>query len=285
MIIGHKEIIEQLKNLADNKFLAHSYLFWGEEYLGKKTVAKALANYLENKIFDVPQKILSDFLEINPQKNQNEDETTALEEIRTIRFFLSQKPNNSSYRTVIIDNAQKLNRYAQNALLKISEEPQKDSLIILITRDPDLLLQTLSSRFQKIYFGRVKDEEIKEWLIKNFQINENKANKITEMSFGHPGIAWLILNDLNWKKQIRNAKMFLELKGKERLDFIKELIEDENFNMDSFLEAIMLVLGKINSKNIKLWNRILRLRIDFRFYNLNPKLQLVALTNFLKNDR
>jgi hypothetical protein len=105
------------------------------------------------------------------------------------------------------------------------------------------------------------------------------------MSFGHPGIAWLILNDLNWKKQIRNAKMFLELKGKERLDFIKELIEDENFNMDSFLEAIMLVLGKINSKNIKLWNRILRLRIDFRFYNLNPKLQLVALTNFLKNDR
>jgi len=284
MIIGHKEIIEQLKNLADNKFLAHSYLFWGEEYLGKKTVAKALANYLENKIFDVPQKILSDFLEINPQKNQNEDETSALEEIRTIRFFLSQKPNNSSYRTVIIDNAQKLNRYAQNALLKISEEPQKDSLIILITRDPDLLLQTLSSRFQKIYFGRVKDEEIKEWLIKNFQINENKANKIAQMSFGHPGIAWSILNDLNWKKQIKNAKMFLELKGKEKLNFIKELIEDENFNMDSFLEALMLVLGKISSKNIKLWKRILRLRIDFQFYNLNPKLQLVALNDFLKND-
>jgi DNA polymerase-3 subunit delta' len=284
MIIGHKEIIEQLKNLADNKFLAHGYLFWGEEYLGKKTVAKALANYLENKIFDVPQKILSDFLEINPQKNQNEDETSALEEIRTIRFFLSQKPNNSSYRTVIIDNAQKLNRYAQNALLKISEEPQKDSLIILITRDPDLLLQTLSSRFQKIYFGRVKDEEIKEWLIKNFQINENKANKIAQMSFGHPGIAWSILNDLNWKKQIKNAKMFLELKGKEKLNFIKELIEDENFNMDSFLEALMLVLGKISSKNIKLWKRILRLRIDFQFYNLNPKLQLVVLNDFLKND-
>jgi DNA polymerase-3 subunit delta' len=284
MIIGHKEIIEQLKNLADNKFLAHSYLFWGEEYLGKKTVAKALANYLENKIFDVPQKILSDFLEINLQKNQNEDETSALEEIRTIRFFLSQKPNNSSYRTVIIDNAQKLNRYAQNALLKISEEPQKDSLIILITRDPDLLLQTLSSRFQKIYFGRVKDEEIKEWLIKNFQINENKVNKIAQMSFGHPGIAWSILNDLNWKKQIKNAKMFLELKGKEKLNFIKELIEDENFNMDSFLEALMLVLGKISSKNIKLWKRILRLRIDFQFYNLNPKLQLVALNDFLKND-
>jgi DNA polymerase-3 subunit delta' len=284
MIIGHKEIIEQLKNLADNKFLSHGYLFWGEEYLGKKTVAKALANYLENKIFDIPQKILSDFLEINPQKNQNEDETSALEEIRTIRFFLSQKPNNSSYRTVIIDNAQKLNRYAQNALLKISEEPQKDSLIILITRDPDLLLQTLSSRFQKIYFGRVKDEEIKEWLIKNFQINENKANKIAQMSFGHPGIAWSILNDLNWKKQIKNAKMFLELKGKEKLNFIKELIEDENFNMDSFLEALMLVLGKISSKNIKLWKRILKLRIDFQFYNLNPKLQLVALNDFLKND-
>jgi DNA polymerase-3 subunit delta' len=282
MIIGHKEIIEQLKNLADNNFLAHGYLFWGEEYLGKKTIAKALANYLENKIFDVPQKILSDFLEINPQKNQNEDETSALEEIRTIRFFLSQKPNNSSYRTVIIDNAQKLNRYAQNALLKISEEPQKDSLIILITRDPDLLLQTLSSRFQKIYFGRVKDEEIKEWLIKNFQINENKANKIAQMSFGHPGIAWSILNDLNWKKQIKNAKMFLDLKGKEKLNFIKELIEDENFNMDSFLEALMLVLGKISSKNIKLWKKILRLRIDFQFYNLNPKLQLVALNDFFE---
>ena len=158
------------------------------------------------------------------------------------------------------------------------------SLIILITRDPDFLLPTLSSRFQKIYFGRVKNEEIKEWLIVNFQINEMKANKIAQMSFGHPGIAYLILNDLNWKKQIKNAKIFLELKEKERLNFINKLLNDENFNIDSFLEGIMLVLAKINTENIKLWKKILRLRIDFQFYNLNTKLQLVALNDFLKND-
>ena len=288
MIIGHREIIDQLKNLADSQSLFHGYIFFGQSRVGKKTVALSLANYLENKFFDKPQKILSDFFEINSNKinETNNEKQSALEEIKAIKNFLWQSPNISPYRVVLIDNAENLNQYAQNALLKISEEPQKHSLIILICRDPELLLPTLSSRFQKIYFGLVKDKEIEKWLISEFKIKKEEAEKIVKNSFGLPGISYALLKDEIFQKNINNAKMFLKLKGKERINFIKKLIDEAkekgDFDIDNYLEALMFVLKEVNKNNMELWKKILKLRMDFSFYNLNSKLQLVALSQFLE---
>ncbi len=120
MIIGHKNIIDQLKQLADDKFLSHSYIFWGLPKVGKKTIAKALANYLENQIFDYPEKILLDSFEIDVLNNNEE---SALEQIRMIKDFLYKTPIKSFYRTVIVDNASSLNKYAQNACLKLQKNP------------------------------------------------------------------------------------------------------------------------------------------------------------------
>jgi DNA polymerase-3 subunit gamma/tau len=288
MIVGHKEIINQLKNLADSKYLPHGYIFFGSHRVGKKTIALSLANYLENKVFDKSQKILSDFFVIDADKinDINSDDVSTLEEIKSIKNFLWQKPNISYYRTVLIDNAENLNQYAQNALLKISEEPQKHSLIILICRDPELFLPTLSSRFQKIYFGLVEDKEIEKWLVSEFKIKKEEAGKIAKNSFGLPGISYALLKDEMFQKNINDAKMFLKLRGKERINFIKELIDEAkekgDFDIDGYLEALMFVLKEINKNNTELWKKILKLRMDFRFYNLNSKLQLVALSQFLE---
>jgi len=288
MIVGHKEIIDQLKNLADSQSLFHGYIFFGPSRVGKKTVALSLANYLENKIFDKPQKILSDFFEINSDRinESNTEKQSALEEIRAIKNFLLQSPNVSPYRLVLIDNAENLNHFGQNALLKISEEPQKYSLIILICRDPELLLPTLYSRFQKIYFGLVEDKKIEKWLISEFKIKKEDAEKIVKDSFGLPGVSYALLKEEIFQKNINNAKIFLKLKEKEKINFIKELIdkakEKGDFDMDSYLEALMFALKEVNKNNMEIWKKILKLRMDFSFYNLNPKLQLVALSQFLE---
>jgi DNA polymerase-3 subunit delta' len=291
MIIGNQKTINYLKNLADNKLLFHSYIFFGQERVGKKTIALALANYLEKKEFSMPTQPLSDFLFIDGNKINLDTEETILDDVRKIKNFLYQKPNISFYRTVLIDNANHLTIYAQNALLKISEEPQSNSLIILISKDPELLLPTINSRFQKIFFETVKTEEILNWLISNFKINQKKAEEIANFSSGLPGIAYSILNDGEFKEYFENAKKFLKLKSQEKINFIKKIVDDENekskFNINLFLDLLMFILKNKGNfkKDFELWKKLFKIKMDFNFYNLNPKLQLVALGKFIeKND-
>lgn len=291
MIIGNQKIINYLKNLADNKSLFHSYIFFGQERIGKKTIALALANYLEKKEFQAQVQPLSDFLFIDGNKLNLDNEETILDDVRKIKNFLYQKPNFSFYRTVLIDNANYLTIYAQNALLKISEEPQPNSLIILISKDPELLLPTINSRFQKIFFETVKTEEILKWLISEFKISSKKAEEIANFSNGLPGVAYSILNDEEFKKYFENAKTFLKLKSREKINFIKKLVDVENeknkFNINLFLDLLMLILKEKEDlkTNFELWKKLFKIKMDFNFYNLNPKLQLVALGKFMeKND-
>ncbi len=288
MIIGNKQNINRLKSLADNNFLSQGYIFFGPNRVGKKTIALSLANYLETKNFDEPKKVLVDLFEIDASNSGDE---SALEQIRNIKNFLYQKPIISKYRTVIIDNAFSLNKYAQNALLKISEEPTDQALIILICDGFEVLLPTLNSRFQKIYFSRVKNEEIKDMLIRNEKIDEKKAEKISKISNGLPGFAISILKDETFKKYLKDAKMFLNLKGRERINFIKDFFnetkENDNFNMNDWFDSLMLMFGmnSFNKDSVKIWEKILEMRKDFSFYNLNPKIHFLSLANLLnKND-
>ncbi|MCX7589471.1 MAG: hypothetical protein RMK17_02230 [bacterium] len=290
MIVGHQKNIEYFKNLIDKNSLFHSYIFFGKQWIGKKTFALSLANYLENKEFDIPKKILSDLFLID-SNNIKENNETILDEVRKIKNFLYQKPNLSFYKTVIIDNAENLTTYAQNALLKISEEPQSNSLIILICQDPELLLPTINSRFQKIYFENLKKEDVKNWLIKEFKINIKKADEISNLANNFPGIAYLMLNDNNFMDYFKKADLFLNSLKIDKVDFIKKIFKNENeseninFNPILFLDILMFILNnkKKLEKNYKIWKKILKLKMDLSYYNLNPKLQLVALANFIKN--
>ncbi|MGC8776228.1 MAG: hypothetical protein ACP5QN_02880 [Minisyncoccia bacterium] len=288
MIVGHEKNIKYLKNLADKNLLFHSYIFFGQHKIGKKTISLALANYLEKKEFDLPKHLLSDFLFIDPDRFKIENEETILDEVRTIKNFLYQKPNISFYKTVVIDNAEHLTVYAQNALLKISEEPQPNSLIILICSEPEMLLPTINSRFQKIYFEPVKTNEIENWLIKDFKLNKTKALEIANFSNGMPGIAWSFLNDSVFKKYFENANLFLKFKFKERVNFIKKLVDAENeknkFDFNLFLDLLILALNqkKDFKENFELYKKLFKMKMDFDFYNLNSKLQLVALAKFME---
>ena len=169
MLIGHAAIIKELKRLADQSGLSHGYVFWGPAMVGKRVVAESLANYLETGSFEEP-KLLQDFLSITP----DEKNTIGIDHVRQIKNFLWQKPAISARRTVVLDDAQCMTTEAQNALLKITEEPPESSLLILITSDAEAILPTILSRLPKIYFGTVREKEIERWLEVGFA-NERRA--------------------------------------------------------------------------------------------------------------
>ncbi len=72
--------------------------------------------------------------------------------VRQLQESLSYKPFEGSWKVAIIDNADKLNKSAANAFLQTLEEPSLQSILILISSRPDVLLPTIRSRCQGIHF-------------------------------------------------------------------------------------------------------------------------------------
>ena len=151
-MVGFEKLKENFKRLVDSEQLSHAYLFFGGDkktHQEKFIFSLSLANFLESGIFEEPKIILNETLIISP----DEKGTIGIDGIRMLKYFLWQKPISSSRRIVIIKEAQSLTPEAQNAALKIVEEPPESALIIFIADSEDDLFAVLTSRVQKIYFS------------------------------------------------------------------------------------------------------------------------------------
>ncbi len=148
---NYKILQEDFKKLIERDKLSHAYLFFGGDRSdGKDKVifAKSLANFLENGVFEEPEKLLTEALIIE----KDEEGKIGIDAARNIRHFLYQKPVASKYRTLIVVGADALTPEAKNSILKIVEEPPEPALIVFTVSQEDNLSPALKSRLQKIYF-------------------------------------------------------------------------------------------------------------------------------------
>ena len=299
-MIGHEKIIRDLKDLRTRGVLSHGYIFHGPAMVGKKLAALSFANFLEKEEFG-EDGILSDLMLIEPPAAGPGSGSIGIDAVREIRNFLWQKPNTSSRRTLIIDNAELLTIEAQNALLKVTEEPPASSLLILVTSDMESILPTITSRLPKIYFGPVSAAEIEAWLMEEREGNDGKTGDAkkktaamkTEMAalakkaMGKPGLAWRLLHDENFQKQVELAEKLLKTPAAARRDLIKKIIEPDEFSFRKFLDAMIVSLAwresagsggaRAAGQSAALWHKALQLYDRETNFSLNPRLQLESL--------
>ena len=94
--------------------------------------------------------------------------------------------------------AEKMNIAAANKLLKLIEEPPKNTLILLITENEEQIIKTILSRCQVLNFKALSENDIKNTLILEHAIDDNQAAKISRQSHGNWNKAiHLIHNDDN----------------------------------------------------------------------------------------
>lgn len=129
------------------------------------------------------------------------NDTIGINQIREINSFLWQKPISSLRRTLIIKSAGSLTAQAQNALLKITEEPPPHGLIILIVNKLEELLPTLLSRFQKHHFaviGQPATSSEAQKFIKASQIEKkNIIKKLLDEEGDLPEFVKLVMAELD----------------------------------------------------------------------------------------
>ncbi|ATU91697.1 DNA polymerase III subunit delta' [Phyllobacterium zundukense] len=83
-----------------------------------------------------------------------------VDEVRRVTHFLNRTSHDGSWRIVIVDPADDMNRNAANALLKTLEEPPQRTLFILISHSSGRLLPTIRSRCQSIRFDSLERQDL-----------------------------------------------------------------------------------------------------------------------------
>ena len=284
-IIGHTTIAQEFQELTRAGALGHGYIFYGPTMTGKRTFAVALAHYLEsglaNEAFALPtaEYVFQDSMIIDRTASPELKDSISIDAVRTIKNFLWQKPNVSSRRTLIIDEAELLTTEAQSALLKITEEPPTSSLLIIIASDIESIMPTILSRLPKLYFGTVAESVIEAWLASDHGVSKANAAVFAKRSLGKPGLAARLVSDEVFQKKLALAEQYIKSNKTARKDFIKKIIEPDDFNLRNFLEAVIMNLAweKPSKTKAALWHRALALYGNVNNFGLNPRLQLEAL--------
>ena len=177
-LIAHGVVEKQLLAMINAKKLPHALLITGEKGIGKATLAYRLARFLlapqeqdMGSLFGDPMPPESLFVDVesttfkkiisgsHPDLLVLEGDDIKVDKTRTVGEFLSLKPAESSWRVVIVDSADAMNRNAANALLKILEEPPAQAVLILLSHNYGRLLPTIRSRCRQIRMAKLSEIE------------------------------------------------------------------------------------------------------------------------------
>ncbi len=184
-LAGYDERARVFARLVREKTLSHAYCFYGDAGVGKATFAKAFAGFLERGTFEESPRPLMDCALVAP----GEGRSIGIDQAREARAFVWQTPLSAPRRTAIFDDAESLTSEAQNALLKILEEPPPHALMIVVTSQPERLLPTLASRMAMVYFPRLSSHAVREVLETRYGVAARIAESVAAESFGSIGRA------------------------------------------------------------------------------------------------
>ncbi|MCB9989110.1 MAG: DNA polymerase III subunit delta' [Rhodospirillales bacterium] len=177
---GQENIESFVLAMAQSQRMPHALIFAGPEGVGKATMAFRLARYLfkHGNTEDDSGGLFGEALPAEKPENlsvpsadpvfrqvasgghpdlmtveRETDEKTgkvksgvSVDSVRKVAPFMRMTASQGGWRIVIIDDADTMNRNAQNALLKILEEPPEQALLILITHRIGALIPTIRSR-------------------------------------------------------------------------------------------------------------------------------------------
>lgn len=208
-LIGNDNVKQTLKRLVTAGRVPNSLLFAGDDGVGKRRFAIELAKAFicaepadgeacgvcppcrradvfvfpkSEKKDDFKQVFFSEHPDVGTVIPFNRN--ILVDAVRDLEREASFRPYESATRFFIVDDADKMNDAAANALLKTLEEPPSTSYIFLVTARPDALLPTIRSRCQTVRFAPISAPEIEEFLVKDRAFTRDEARLAARFARG-----------------------------------------------------------------------------------------------------
>jgi DNA polymerase III subunit delta' len=209
----------------------------GKEFVAKNLAAELLGTQLENLAF-YPYFTLVE----KPAGKQE----ISIDAVRSVISELRLKPvvpsKGLAKRVVLINGANFLSHEAQNALLKVLEEPPGHTMFILTATSANKVLPTISSRTQKLLVLPVSLAEARSYYQKQYE--KEAINSAWQLSQGAGGLLNALLKDdkeHQLKKSVNDAKKLLAMNRYDRLLYLDSLSSDKE-EFSTFLDALNRIL-------------------------------------------
>ena len=199
-LIGNEDIKSTLGNAIAKREFLHAYIIEGAKGTGKHTVARLASagiicnspDCTQDSMCHICQKILNDNC-----TDVRFFDAFKVDDVRKIKETLYESATECDYKIYILNNVEKMNIKAQNALLISLEEPPRNVVFFLLCTDSTVLLETIRSRAQILRTKPLKREQIIAYL-KAQKVptpSEDKLNEIILASCGSLGYVLDMLDE------------------------------------------------------------------------------------------
>ena len=167
---------------------------------------------------------------------------------------LSMQSREGGWKIVIIWLPEKMKEACSNKLLKIIEEPPKETLFLLVSEEPDTIIPTILSRTQKVEIPRIERNDLTEALVARYGLTRDDAQRVAIQSSG------------NWEKAEEQL----------RVDTEKELFLE-------YFSRLMRVAYARNIREMKVWSEQVAALGRERQKGLMEYCQRMIRENFIMN--
>ena len=243
----------QVMVLQQQQHLPHAMLLTGSHGLGKTEFAHALGQALlcRSPLSDdvagqacgkchqcsmVAAGTHPDFYIIKPAPPKNSKSkhpilTIRIESIRDLCSKLSQTSQMSGYRIAIIEQADKMNAAAANALLKTLEEPGDNTLLILLSTDTSRLPATIRSRCQQFKFVSPSFPQVENWLQLNGDFSDTASCQQAFQLSHHAPLTTLEVAGQWPQRELLASALLAESRHEDILDYALKLSQADRHSL------------------------------------------------------
>ena len=269
-MVGLTQLTDNLQNAIKHNKISHAYLIQGEKLSGKRMIADIFARALQceagkassehqETLFEMPSEATGprpcnqcrsckqaingnhpDIIYVTHEKPN----VISVDNIRQqVNGDIDIKPYSGDYKIYIIDEAEKMNVQAQNALLKTLEEPPSYAVILLLATRAEAMLQTILSRCVVLNTKPVPDDLIKHYLMQKVEIPDYRASICASFARGNVGRAIeLASNEVfdHMKSSVLGLlKHITELETNQIAAEVKKITE-EKFDTNDYLDLCFI---------------------------------------------
>jgi DNA polymerase-3 subunit delta' len=291
-ILGHQRPITLLQRAIRNEKVVNSYLFLGNEGIGKKAVALQFAktlNCLEGEAergdacdHCASCKKIDSALHPDVSVIEPEGQYIKVDQVRQMQRQLAYKPYEGRHRVCILTAADRMAPHIPNTLLKTLEEPPLHTVIILLANNSKFILPTILSRCQSIRFNPLPINMVSKWLMEGKSLNEAEAHLLASLSEGSPGKALEIQEEI---RQIPREELLKDWVGLKSLSFEKigswvDSLPSQRENLLLMLEvAKTLLRDLVMVKTLKNGQKLIHSDL---LYEMEPMATNWSLSSLLK---
>ncbi len=250
-VIGQKSVIAHMKKALQLHTVSHAYILNGEKGMGKKLIADIFSTALQceaggdepcMECRDCKQAVSRNHPDIKWITHEKPN-LISVDEIREqLVNDMGIKPYSGRYKIYIIDEGEKMNAAAQNTLLKTIEEPPAYGIVIILTANREMLLQTILSRCVTLNLRAISSNDVKKYLMERVGIPDYRADMAAKFAGGNLGKAIDIASsdDFNQMKDdvIRTLKNVDKMSAADINQVVKDIATYKE-NIDSYLNLVI----------------------------------------------